>query len=95
MPGFGTPGPCAGAPERAMISMEVLGTMVRMYSRLLQEAIICVEDNQAAGDAAGRVLYTRSEVLALRGLSPDDLRAVHELKKYFGGRYEGSAPAAE
>jgi hypothetical protein len=60
-----------------------------MYSRLLEEAIVCVEDNQPGEPDGGRVLYTRSEVLALQGLPPEDLRAVHELKKQFGGRYEG------
>lgn len=73
-----------------MLSMEVTNAMVRMYSRLLEETIVCVEDNQPAEPDAERVLYTRSEVLALRGLSPEDLRAVHELKKYFGGRYVGT-----
>jgi hypothetical protein len=65
--------------------------MVRMYSRVLEEAIVCVEDNQPGEAGDPRVLYTRSEVIALQGLPPEDLRAVHELKKHFGGTYEGRA----
>jgi hypothetical protein len=63
--------------------------MVRMYSRLLEETIVCVEDSQADAGEGERVLYTRSEVVALQGVAPEDLRAVHEMKKYFGGRYTG------
>lgn len=65
--------------------------MVRMYSRLLEETIVCVEDSQPADEDGSRVLYTRSEVVALRGLTAEDVRLVHELKKHFGGRYMGSA----
>ena len=78
--------------------------MVRVYSRLLEETIVCVEDGQdgAATDGLGgvggvegpeRVLYTRSEVIALQGQPPDALRAVHEVKKHFGGRYIGPSPS--
>lgn len=65
--------------------------MVHLYSRLLDEVIICAEDNQRGADEEGRVLYTRSEIIALRGLPPEDVRAVHELKKQFGGQYMGPA----
>lgn len=69
--------------------------MVRVYSRVLKDTIVCVEDGQAAVDAAGRVLYTRSEVEMLRGQPAAVLRAVHEAKKRFGGRYLGPAPRRE
>jgi hypothetical protein len=68
--------------------------MVRMYSRLLEETIVCVEDSQSSESGDERVLYTRSEVIALQGLPPEDLRAVHEMKKHFGGRYAGRVPPA-
>jgi len=63
--------------------------MIRVYSRVLEETIVCVEEDSPATEAGERVLYTRSEVMALKGLPPEDLRAVHELKKHFGGKYEG------
>jgi len=85
--------------------MEGQNEMVRVYSRLLKDTIVCVEDGQdppAAGgetpdDVSGapgeeRVLYTRSEVTMLQGQPPEALRAVHETKKQFGGRYVGPAP---
>lgn len=63
--------------------------MTRLYSRLLQDTIVCVEDDQADSVREERVLYTRSEVVALQEAGPDAIRAVHELKKHFGGRYLG------
>ena len=66
--------------------------MVRVYSRLLRETILCVEDGQHPSDTAERVLYTRSEVTMLQGQAPEALRAVHETKKHFGGRYVGPTP---
>lgn len=72
--------------------------MVRVYSRLLEETIECVEDgHRPSADATPsggppRVLYTRSEVLALQSQPADALRAVHEAKKHFGGRYLGPTP---
>jgi hypothetical protein len=64
--------------------------MVRLYSRLLQETIFCTEDDHVPEASGDRILYTRSEVLALQGLDPEAIRAVHEVKKHFGGRYLGS-----
>ncbi|HEY3269263.1 MAG TPA: hypothetical protein VGM37_20310 [Armatimonadota bacterium] len=68
--------------------------MVRVYSRLLKETIICVEDGMLPADAPPeeRVLYTRSEVIALQGVDSETLRAIHEVKKHFGGRYLGPSP---
>ena len=65
--------------------------MVKLYSRLLEETIVCVEDSHRS-DEDGGVQYTRSEVLALQGLGNEEIRAVHDLKKYFGGKYIGPAP---
>ena len=72
--------------------------MVRVYSRLLEETIECVEDGHGPSDdldtggGPPRVLYTRSEVIALQHQPADALRAVHEVKKHFGGRYVGPSP---
>lgn len=72
--------------------------MLRVYSQLLKDTIACVEDGHAPGRAAngaetpGCALYTRSEVQALQQLTPDALRAVHTMKKHFGGRYLGPTP---
>lgn len=67
--------------------------MVRVYSRLLEETVVCVEDGNGAPAEPDRVLYTRSEVERLCGLDPDTVRAVHDLKKHFGGRYTGPSPS--
>lgn len=65
--------------------------MVRIYSRLLKETIVCVEDGSAA-PPTDNVVYTRSEIAALRGLEADALRSIHQVKKEFGGRYVGPSP---
>lgn len=66
--------------------------MIKLHSRLLGEDIICLEDGENAPPTERLVCYTRSELAALKGLEAASLRAVHQSKKHFGGRYLGPSP---
>jgi hypothetical protein len=67
---------------------------VRLHSKLLGEDIICIEDGEDAPVRRGLVCYTRNELNALQGLDAAALRAVHQSKKLFGGKYIGPTPAS-
>lgn len=87
-----TPSICTDLPDRLIMRVGGRCRVLRAYSRILEEHIVCVEDDEAVPDEAGAVSYTRSELMRLKGLSPDVLRAIHRAKRSFGGRYLGPAP---
>ena len=64
--------------------------MLRLYSRLLNDSVICLDAGEAAPDNPDAIVYTREELKDLDGRAPDEIRAVHTLKKRFGGRYLGA-----
>lgn len=58
-----------------------------IHSEHLGEVVITARDEQAAADApAGAVVYTADEIELLRDVTPDELRQVHEAKKFWNGR---------
>src|SRR5690606_24837228 len=60
---------------------------IAIYSEVLGEPIILARDEEAAKVApAGFVTYTEAEVALLLTATPDELRQVHEAKRFFGGR---------
>ena len=60
---------------------------IAIYSEVLREPIILARDEEAAKAApAGFVTYTEAEVALLLTATPDELRQVHEAKKFCGGR---------
>lgn len=64
--------------------MGFLDRGIPISSRLLGETVILAgEKSWAKGEDA--VVYTPDEVLAMRGLGPDDVRRLHLAKKMFGG----------
>jgi hypothetical protein len=67
--------------------------MVRVTRKILGQEIGVVEDEEekrwAFESGLAVVLYTRDEVERMRGLQPEDIRAIHSLKRKFGGSYEG------
>lgn len=67
--------------------------MHRVESKTLGCEIGLVEDEeerrQARESGIRLVLYSRDEVERMRGLAPDGIRAIHELKQDFGGVYVG------
>lgn len=66
--------------------------VLRAYSRILDEDVVCLEDGETVPEESGVVCYTRSELVRLKGLSPEVLRAIHGAKRCFGGLYLGPAP---
>lgn len=63
------------------------------YSDLLQEPFM-VADVDRPEDAEPEpfvVVYTRREVALMKDLAPEDVKAIHELKYEWGGRYTGPA----
>lgn len=69
--------------------------MVRIESKILGCEIAIVETDaervEALDKRMGLVLYSRDEVERMRGLPPDTLRDIHDLKRRLGGTYEGPA----
>lgn len=46
---------------------------------------VALDERAAAGSPAGRVVYTAAEIEQLRGVTPDELRQVHEAKRFWSG----------
>lgn len=60
---------------------------VKIKSRLLGEVIFLVSSEETAGQVeADYVYYFPDEVLALQGLTPEEIKKVHLVKKSFEGR---------
>ena len=69
---------------------------IAIYSEVLREPIILARDEEAARAApAGFVTYTEAEVALLLTATPDELRQVHEAKKFSGGRVVGRRQTEE
>ncbi len=66
--------------------------MIRAWSRLLNETVVCLEDDEIAPMYNAGVQYTRSELVRLDGLDAEAKQAAHLLKKTFGGKYLGNDP---
>jgi len=59
---------------------------VKIKSRLLGEVIFLVSSEEVSGQVeADYVCYLPDEVLALQGLTPEEIKKVHLIKKSFGG----------
>jgi hypothetical protein len=67
--------------------------MVAIESKLLGCEVALVEDERERKEALESgvhlVIYSRDEVERMRGLPPDELLAIHELKREVGGLYAG------
>jgi hypothetical protein len=69
-----------------------LDVPVLIHSRLLGEPVRIVEALDGPPPPPGKgapVTYSRAEIEAMRGLSPDAKRAIHTSKRWFGGIYTG------
>lgn len=77
---------CTPNEAREELAQYKEGGWVAIFSEVLQEPIVLARnDDVAKGAPAGFVTYTEAEVARLSGLRPEDLRQVHEVKRYFGG----------
>lgn len=69
--------------------------MIRIKSRVLgcEVGIVHNEDERrlARENGCRLVLYSRDELERMRGLLPDVVKSIHEVKEIFGGVYEGPA----
>lgn len=62
--------------------------VLRFWSEVLSEEVLVVPDDVPMVDeivASGRIVYKHSEVHSLRGVTPTDLRLIHEIKRIIGG----------
>ena len=85
----------ATAPPAASEPTTMPRPFYRVRSHLLGgEIILAVEDDYAGPLPSGPIAYTRSEMEAMRALTPDEIRAIHEAKALGeGGRYVGPTPS--
>jgi len=62
---------------------------------LFDDVIVLLRDDtvQVPGKWSAAVTYTLGELETIRGMSPDDFRMLHEVKKTFGGRVVHDAAA--
>lgn len=68
------------------MALELPSGGVLWHSDVLGEVIRLVPDGAPLPtDTGGPVVYTASEVRALKGISPAGLRWLHEVKKVWGG----------
>ncbi|MEM3434104.1 MAG: hypothetical protein QXI12_09035 [Candidatus Methanomethyliaceae archaeon] len=66
--------------------------VVPLKSTTLEEIIYVVKDNNALEKApAGSVSYLLEEIDLLRGVTPEELKLIHSVKKVFGGRVVNNA----
>lgn len=56
-----------------------------MFSRILNDHVLCVEDASDAPRDAPHVVYTREELMYLKGKPPEVLIKIHQVKKSLGG----------
>lgn len=65
-----------------------------LFSRILDEQIVCLDTHEVPPSGETRVCYTRREVekLHAEGASSDEIRQLHALKKAFPGAYLGRSP---
>lgn len=58
-----------------------------VYSKLLDDIILVVDTDEQADAMRQRgvldVIYTTAEALSLKGMTPDEIRAIHIIKKTF------------
>lgn len=55
------------------------------YSNILNQKITINETDRIVKTEDG-VTYTRSEMQAITGLHPDEIRGIHRIKKFFNGK---------
>jgi hypothetical protein len=59
--------------------------VVRVQSRLLGELVVWVADSAGIPDRTDEVVYRETELRGMGGLSPTDVRTIHELKRALDG----------
>lgn len=89
--------PTAKTDKRASVgSVGSLPRHLAIKSEHLGEVIILARDERAAAGApACTVVYTADEIELLRDVTPDELRQVHEAKKFWNGRITGRETTGE
>jgi hypothetical protein len=68
------------------------GQYRQVHSKVLDEIIIIAADNAELPDFGDTVIYRAAEARLLVGMSPDEIRAFHEVKVYFDGIIERETP---
>lgn len=89
------PGGTAAADRQSLLAADVVAMRldefavarlrVEVTSDVLGERIVFASDNSRLDPHEPLVIYRAAELKELLGLSPEELRAVHRIKKLFGG----------
>ncbi len=68
-------------------SQEPSQKSVFVYSRILDDVLLIVADDQEAAalrtEGATKPIYRQEEIPRLKGLSPESLKAIHSIKRVF------------
>lgn len=69
--------------------------VMEIYSAILGERVLVAPNTEVAARVKdeGLVIYLPEEILAMKGLSPEERRKVHMIKKEMGGRLEAIIPS--
>ena len=89
------PGGTAAADRQSLLAADIIAMRldefttarlrVEVTSDVLGERVVFASDNARLDPGERLVVYRAAELLELQGLSPDELRAVHRVKKLFAG----------
>lgn len=89
------PGGTAAADRHSLLAADVVAMRldefatarlrVEVTSDVLGERVVFASDNTKLDPGKQPVVYRAAELRELQGLSPDELRAVHRVKKLFAG----------
>ena len=72
-------------PQDGPLSKLLEQRSVRVRSRLLGEVVVWVADTTVVPEATAEVVYKKSELRRLVKMPPDQIRAIHAVKKEFDG----------
>ena len=59
--------------------------VVRVRSRLLGEVVVWVADSADMPEGTDEVVYRETELRRMEGLSPTEVRTIHEVKRALDG----------
>jgi len=66
---------------------------VKIFSKVLGEEIYIIpQESFKSMIEEDTIYYTHKEVKEMMGLPPEDMRALHEVKKHMGGEFEREEP---
>ncbi len=79
------PATAADAADMPLDRFQGAGLALPFFSTVLGEEVVFASDNAVVDPGERRVLYRAAEMWHMTTMQPETLRAVHEVKRLFGG----------